>query len=87
MLGMGQRSTQTHPDALGNLRHSVVYLFIQKSGAELDVIIRLCACRVPEECPQWVADLIAACVYFDPAQRLTSKDVYHALLADNFEAS
>ena len=39
-------------------------------------------CRVPAECPQWVADLIESCMQQDPAQRPTSREVYQQLSAN-----
>ena len=38
-------------------------------------------CRVPEECPQEVADLIKACMSVDADDRPSSADVYEMLLA------
>ncbi|KAK9802724.1 hypothetical protein WJX73_001425 [Symbiochloris irregularis] len=35
--------------------------------------------RVPEECPQWVADLINQCMSPDPSKRPTSREVYQRL--------
>ena len=43
--------------------------------------------RVPEECPQWVAELIEACMLEDPAARPSSKEVYAILLADGNQHS
>lgn len=37
-------------------------------------------CRVPEECPQEVADLIEACMSVDAGKRPSSTDVYEMLL-------
>ena len=46
------------------------------------------ACRVPEECPQWVADLIATCMSEEPQERPTSRNVYQRLLSGgNLEPS
>lgn len=39
-------------------------------------------CRVPEECPAWVAELINACMSEEPAARPTSKAIYQMLLAN-----
>ncbi|KAK9803523.1 hypothetical protein WJX73_002438 [Symbiochloris irregularis] len=35
--------------------------------------------RIPEECPQWVADLIEQCMSPDPSKRPTSREVYQRL--------
>ena len=40
-------------------------------------------CRVPEECPAFVAELIDSCMLEDPLARPTSKDIYRILLADD----
>ena len=39
-------------------------------------------CRVPEECPAWVAELITACMSEESSLRPTSKEIYRMLLAD-----
>ena len=36
-------------------------------------------CRVPEQCPQAVSDLVEACTQKDPAQRPDIKQAYHIL--------
>ena len=36
-------------------------------------------CRVPEECPRWVADLITDCMRSNPDRRPTSKEVFEML--------
>ena len=41
----------------------------------------LFCCRVPEECPQYVADLIEACQQRDPNDRPSSQEVYDQLKA------
>ncbi len=43
--------------------------------------IVLLQCRVPEECPQWVADLISECMSEAPDERPTSREIYQKLLA------
>ena len=37
--------------------------------------------RVPEECPQWVADLIEDCRALEPTKRPTARVVYQRLQA------
>ncbi len=51
------------------------------------IICCLVWCRVPEECPPWVAELIESCMLEDPAARPTSKDIYAILLADGKKPS
>ena len=36
-------------------------------------------CRVPEDCPQAVADLIAACMHEDPPQRPSAEAIIATL--------
>ncbi len=40
---------------------------------------RLRAPRVPEECPQDVADLMMECMRLDPSERPTAQQVMHRL--------
>lgn len=47
--------------------------------------IMLEPCRVPEECPAWVAELITSCMLENPAARPTSKEIYRMLLEGNGE--
>lgn len=39
----------------------------------------MCQCRVPEECPQEIADLIQRCKLVDPKQRPSAKEVFEVL--------
>ena len=43
---------------------------------------KLQPCRVPEECPAWVAELITACRSESAAERPTSKEIYRMLLEE-----
>ena len=52
----------------------------------VDVEIQSCnVCRVPEECPQWVADIITRCMGENPESRPTSKEVFRLLRSDGAE--
>ena len=54
---------------------------VHSSAAGLDRQICIWCCRVPEQCPEAVADLVDACTREDPQQRPTMQEVYHILKA------
>lgn len=43
----------------------------------------VCGCRVPEECPQEIKELITRCLSTDPSLRPDSKEIYTILKASS----
>jgi len=64
-------------------RHSLLALHTCKFSSQVTRPVP--PCRVPEDCPQHIADLISACMRYIPAQRPTTQQVVEALSQDGIK--